>query len=125
MIISLKRDDSSFRKRHLLCLDALVDKPTLIQRAKVKPGSYAGELISNLHDEIFCYSLDLKSDYSNYYEVEYGKFYHYARRRLMFDDDIAQKLVDHLEKSAVILLFEPPYYFLEDEYGFEFLGRLL
>lgn len=125
MIISLKRDDSSFRKHYLLCLDALVDKSTFIQRAKVKPGSYAGDLIANLHDEIFFYSLDLKTDYSNYYEVEYGNFFHYARRRLLFDDDIAKKLVDYLERSAVILLFEPPYDFMDDEYGFEFLGRLL
>jgi len=125
MIIVVKQRESSFRKRYLLCLEALVDKATMMQKAKVKAGSYAGDLISNLHDEIFSYSLNLKHDYLSYYTDEYCEFFVYARKRFLFKKEVANALAEVFDKCAAILLFEPSYYFLEDEYGVDFLGRIL
>lgn len=125
MILQLGKDDSTFRKQYLLCLDALVDKATMLRRAKVQFGSYAGDLIADLHEDIFCYSLDLKHDYLTYYEIEYDSFFQYARRRFLFDIDVAKTIAERFDASAAIFLLEPSHYFLEDEYGTGFLEKLL
>ena len=96
MILVVNKSESSFSKRYLLCLETLVDKSTLMLRAKVKAGSYAGNLIANLHDEIFSYSLDLKHDYLSYYAVEYDEFFIYVRKRFLFNQEVARTLAESL-----------------------------
>lgn len=125
MILQLGQDESSFRKQYLLCLEWLVDKDAMLRKAKTRPGSYAGELMAELHEEVFCYSLDLKHDYLTYYQVEYGSFFQYLRKRFLFDVDVANPAAAQFDFSAAIFLFQPSYYFLEDEYGIGFLEKLL
>lgn len=125
MILQLGQDESTFRKQYLLCLERLVDKDAMLRRTKTRPGSYAAELVAELHEEIFCYSLDLKHDYLTYYQVEYGSFFQYLRKRFLFTVDVANSVAAYLDSSTSIFLFEPSYYFLEDEYGIGFLEKLL
>jgi hypothetical protein len=124
MIIALT-PDSLFRHKYLLCLRGPVDEAAFLRRAKVKSGTYAGDLIANLHDRIFHRSLELKSDYAKYYNVEYATFAEYSRRRFLFPADVVNGLSLQFPRTRLIIYLHPGYSFLEDDYGREFLEKLL
>ena len=91
MIVSLGRD-SSYRYSYLLCLRREIDKPAVLRRARVKPESYAGELIGGLHDAIFQCSLKLHNDFEGYYSAEYATFAAYLRKRYSFTPEVVDKV---------------------------------
>ena len=124
MIISVKDSDSNFRRSYLLCLNSGIDETALLRRAKLKTGTYAGDLIANLHDGIFRRSIELKSDYRKYYDVEYDTFAEYARRRFLFPLEIVKTLSAQFSQASLIIHYHPSFWFLEDSYGQDFLERL-
>lgn len=124
MILSLGRDSSS-RRSFLICLGTSIDEAALLLKAKVKLGTYAGELITNLYDEIFHRSLELKRDYADYYALEYGTFDEYVRKRFLFSSELVSTISSQFSQSNQIIYFQPSQYFLEDDYGLDFLKRLL
>lgn len=124
MILNLGRD-SFYRYSFLLCLPGDVSKSAFLQRAKVEANSYAGDLIAGLHDAIFRCSLELKRDFSEYYSLEYGTFIAYLRKRLRLSPEIVNRVEAEWSRSNKVIHFHPIYCFLEDEYGVEFLQRLL
>jgi hypothetical protein len=124
MILSLGRDSSS-RRSFVICLGTSIDEVTLLSKAKVKPGTYAGELIANLYDEIFHRSLELKRDYAEYYALEYGSFGEYIRKRFLFSPELVSNIGSQFLQSSQIIYFQPSQYFLEEDYGLDFLERLL
>jgi hypothetical protein len=77
-----------------------------------------------LHDGIFHRSIELRSDYAKYYAVEYVTFAEYVWKRFLFPLDIVSKVNSKLSSASLIIYFHPSYWFLEDEYGQEFLERL-
>src|SRR5438876_913249 len=116
MIVSLGRD--SYRgETYLLCLPTPVDQPTFLRRAKVKPETYAGELMADLHEGIFGRSLELKRDYDEYYATEYATFPEYLRKRFLFDPEVVRNVGAEFSRSRQIIHFYPSYCFLEDDYG--------
>ena len=123
MILSLSRD-SSFRRSFVVCLGSHIDEATFLLKAKVKAGTYAGELIANLYDEIFHRSLELKRDYADYYALEYCSFDEYVRKRFLFSAELVGTISSQFSQSTQIFYFQPSYYFLEDDYGLDFLERL-
>lgn len=125
MIITVRDPDSNFRRSYLLCLDSAIEEGALLRRAKVKAGTYAGDMIANLHDGIFRRSVELKSDYRKYYEVEYGTFAEYARKRFLFPLEAISILSAQFLQSGLIIHYRPGFWFLEDNYGQDFLERLL
>jgi hypothetical protein len=125
MIITVKSRDSTFRRSYLICLNSGIDETGLLRRAKVKAGTYAGDLVAKLHDGIFHRSLELKSDYQKYYEVEYDTFGEYARKRFLFPVEVVSTLNTQLSQFGLIIHYHPGPWFLEDEYGEDFLERLL
>jgi hypothetical protein len=124
MIITLGRD-SWYRYTYILCVDTVPDKKTFLDRAKVRPGSYAGELINGVYDAIFVCALDLKRDFTEYYSIEYSDFAEYLRKRQRIRGDVVPKISRQYEKVATIIQFQPRYDFLEDDYGIEFLQKLI
>jgi hypothetical protein len=125
MIITVSDPDSNFRRSYLLCLHSGIEKGTLLRRAKVKVGTYAGDLIANLHDGIFRCSIELKRDYGKYYEVEYGTFAGYVRKRFLFPHEVVNTLSEQCSQVGLIIHYRPSFWFLEDNYGQDFLERLL
>lgn len=125
MIITISDTDSNSRRSYLLCLHSRIEQGALLKRAKVKVGTYAGELIANLHDGIFRRSIELKRDYRRYYEIEYGTFAEYARKRFLFPLEIASILSAQFSQSRLIIHYRPGFWFLEDNYGQDFLEKLL
>ena len=114
------------RHSFVLCLPALVNRASFLRRAKVKPDSYAGELVANLHDSIFRQSLDLKRDYAEYYRLEYETFGDYLKTRFLFPPEIADSCSEQFQGSRVMIYFQPHFCFLEDfDYGCGFLRKLL
>ena len=124
MILSLGRDSSS-KRSILICLGTSIDEAEFLLKAKVKPGTYAGELIANLYDDIFHRSLELKRDYADYYSLEYGTFEKYVRKRFLFSPELTSTISSQFMQSSQIIYFQPYQYFLEDDYGLDFLERLL
>jgi hypothetical protein len=125
MIIMVHDPDSNFRRSYVLCLRSGIEKGVLLRRAKVKVGTYAGDLIANLHDGIFRRSIELKSDYRKYYEVEYDTFAAYARKRFLFPLEVVSTLSAQFSQSGLLIHYRPDFWFLEDNYGKDFLERLL
>jgi hypothetical protein len=124
MILTLNRD-SFHQQRFLICLSGSIDEATFLRRGKVKPGTYAGDLLANLHDTIFHRSLELKRDYERYYAIEYPTFAKYVRKRFLFPWEVVSTASAQFSRSRHIFYFRPGYYFLHDDYGQEFLEKLL
>ncbi len=97
----------------------------MVNRAQARPGSYAHDLIVELHADIFVRSLDLKADYLTYFAVEYATFADYLRRRERLVPSDVAVLAAAFDRSAAIIRFEPWHAFLREEYGLKFLTTLL
>lgn len=123
MIIPVKLD--SFHSSFIVCLDEMIEQNDFLERSRVVRDSYAGELLSALHDLLFHRSLELTADFVNYYQIEYDLFKDYLRKRLLIPRSVVEKLTPELERCRLMFLFAAPYYFLEEDYGVDLLQRLL
>lgn len=121
MIFTTDLNQSSY----IICLDGMTDKETLMKRAMVKPKTYAGDLIENIYDAIFRLSVELKRQYKQYYSIEYATFGDYSRKHLLFTQEMSNKLNDLYARCSYIYNFHSCYCFLEEEYGRDFLEKLL
>lgn len=97
----------------------------MLQRAKVSEGSYAFQLIDDLHAAIFLRSLDLKADYEMYFIKEYESLDSYLRRRARIPSAVVATLTRAIGEYTGMYHFRPVYDFLGDSYGLEFLTKLL
>jgi hypothetical protein len=128
VIITVNEPGSTFRRSYVLCLRSGIEEGTLLRRAKVQVGTYAGDLIANLHNGIFRRSIELKSDYRKYYEVEYVTFSEYVRKRFLFPLESVSSISAQFSQSDLIIHYHPGFWFLEDNednYGQDFLEKLL
>lgn len=125
MIFTLGRNPSSANNSYIICLNGVVDEATLLRRAMVKPATYAGDLLINLHDAIFCRSLELKREYEKYYAVEYATFTEFVRKRFLLSQEVVGKFSAEFARSSHVIYFNSCYCFLEEDYGREFLEKLL
>jgi hypothetical protein len=125
MILHLGYNRSSLNHSYLICLGAAVDEPAFMTRAKVKPGTYAGDLVANVYDAIFRRSLELKREYLEYYAVEYTTFSDFLHRRFMLKKEAIAKLSAEYSRCCQMIYFHSSYCFLEDDYGRDFLESLL
>lgn len=127
MIIPLKsqysQDDYIVCPRVPATVAELRDR--MLRRAKVTTGSYAYRLIDDLHAAIFVQSLDLKTDYEGYFAREYASFGEYLRRRARFRWAVVDRLIEAVKVSSGMYHFRATYAFLADDYGLEFLQRLV
>lgn len=128
MIISLY-SDSYGQNDYFICPRASLSiaelRARMLDRAKVNSGSYASGLIDCLYADIFIHSLDLKKDYTDFFEKEYEKFGEYLRKRMRFPREVVQELQVAFDISSAIYRFRPRFSFLNDEYGLEFLTTLI
>src|SRR5437868_2514244 len=124
MILNTKDESSSFRQTFLLCLTAPVSEATFLRRAKVRVGTYAGDLMAQLHGAIFKRSLELKSDYATYFAREYSTFGEYVSKLFRLSDDVVKEVERAYNVARLILHYEASLYFLEGDYGRDFLTKL-
>lgn len=124
MIIRLPRKPF-YGETYLVCLTAPVDLATFLRRAEVTPQSYAEELMTELHEQIFVRSLELKRDYSGYYTCEYPTFQDYLRKHVRFPPAAALEASDQSAAYGLMLQFHSSYCFLEEDSGIELLRTLL
>jgi len=125
MIFTIGRNPSSWDHSYIICLNGVVDEATLMRRAMVKPATYAGDLLMNLHDAIFRRSLELKREYAEYYAVEYATFAEFIRKRFLLTQEVVNKLNAEFTRCSHIIYFHSCYCFLEEDYGRAFLEKLL
>jgi hypothetical protein len=128
MIIPINTDEHSW-DGYIICLRAPMTvaeiQERMLQRAKASRGSYAYQLVDNLHAHIFVQSLDLKADYEAYFAREYETFSAYLCRREHFQMKVVTRLVAAFDMSIGMYYYEPRYTFLSGSYGIEFLTRLI
>lgn len=124
MIFTIGRNRSFSNQPYIICLNGAVNETTLLRRAMVKPATYAGDLLLNLYDAIFCRSIELKREYATYYAVEYATFGEFVRKRFLLSHELAGKLNEEFARCSQIIYFHSCYCFLEEDYGYEFLEKL-
>lgn len=111
--------------RYYLLLPRSIGREEFLAKAKVTEGSYAGRLVDRLYRHIFERSCEIKRDFQLYYQIEYGSFDRYLRRRLLLTKDEAALVAQGFEKAALIIEYKPTYYFLRDDTGRAVLEGLL
>jgi hypothetical protein len=124
MIITVS-DDRSFREEYILPIRQVPTEALFLQRSRVREDSYAGSLMSKLYHRLFDISLELKRDYSTYYEVEYATFEQYLRKRHLLSKSDATELSAQYARTAAIIRFGRLYIFMEEGAGTELLSKLL
>jgi hypothetical protein len=124
MIVTV-HDDRRFQDEYILPLRRVPTETQFLDRAKVLPNSYAGRLISKLYHRLFSTSLELKRDYSTFYEVEYATFEKYLRKRHLLNKEDARELNARYAKAAAIIRFGRLYTFMEEGAGADLLEQLL
>lgn len=113
------------KQAFLICRRAPIDEGTFLRRGGVKPNTYAGEILSSLYDGIFRRSLRLDEDYRKYYSLEYATFGEYLRKRLVPYGTRVDDVVGQFDLGNQILYFCAGYCFIDEEYGVDFLRKLL
>ncbi|WP_408914232.1 hypothetical protein [Brucella pseudogrignonensis] len=58
-------------------LPAIPSQSEFFEMMSVKPGGLAAQLLQDVYEVLFIYSLDLKGEYRRYYSVEYDQFSDY------------------------------------------------
>jgi len=124
MIITVY-DDRRFRDEYILPIRHVPTEVQFLHRARVRQDSYAGRLMSELYHRLFDISLELKRDYSTYYEVEYATFAQYLRKRHLLSKSEATELSARYARAAAIIRFGRLYTFMEEGVGTELLSKLL
>jgi len=117
--------DSHNSTHFIISVADIVSEIVFLKRAAARPNSYAWRLASRIYKDIFVESLDLKRDFDLYYEVEYGDFGEYLRKRQLLLRDEAADIAMAYGKSAAIFLYKRPYSFLESSPGEALLKKLL
>jgi len=113
------------RDEYIISLESTVPESVCLQRAGVRPGSYAASLVSRWYEQIFIDSLNLKDDFDRFYKIEYSNFAVYLHKRHLFScDDIAQIEKEYL-RSKVIIHYTQPASFFEDGIGEDLLQAIL
>jgi hypothetical protein len=118
-------DERRFREEYILPIRIVPTESDFLQKAHVRPLSYAGRLVSKLYSRLFRISLELKRDYTTYYQTEYGNFESYLRKRHLLSRDDAAALSARYDRVAAIVRFGRLYSFMEEGAGEELLNKLL
>lgn len=119
------QDERRFREEYILPVRHVPSELEFLRRARVRPQSYAGRLISHLHWRLFHISLELKRDYMSYYQVEYSSFEQYLRKRHLLNAPDAAELSARYDKARAIIRFGRLYTFMEEGVGEKLLSKLL
>jgi hypothetical protein len=117
--------DSHNFTTYIISVPTLVSESVFLQRAAVRPNSYAWKLATRVYRDIFIKSLNLKRDYDLYYKVEYPDFSKYLRSRHLLHRDEAEDIARAYGKSAAMFRYEYPLSFVESDPGETLLKTLL
>ncbi len=89
----LEIEDDSYYRKYLLSFDYRLTRDNFLKNAKVKQGSFAEEIALKLYKSTVENSLNLNYDYAKFYRDEFDSFEIYLGRKLLFDDDIIEKII--------------------------------
>jgi|SRR5450631_3759759 len=117
--------DSHNWTTYIISVPALVSESVFLQRAAVRPNSYAWKLATRVYRDIFIRSLNLKRDYDLYYKVEYADFGKYLRARHLLRREEAADIANAYEKAAAVFRYKYPLSFVESGPGETLLKKLL
>jgi hypothetical protein len=117
--------DSHNSTDYIISVPNLVSESAFLQRAAVRPNSYAWRLAIRVYRDIFIKSLDIKRDYDLYYKVEYPEFSKYLRSRHLLRRDETEDIARVYGTSAAMFRYKHPLSFVESGYGETLLKTLL
>lgn len=110
---------------YLLLIHQQPTKAGFLKRARVKPGTYADELMINIYDGIFHYSRELKREYQKYYAVEYPRFSEFVENFGLIPSNLFVQADHYYSCCSRIIHYHPHQWFLFGEEGLRLLARLL
>jgi len=70
--------------------------------AKVKKGSYAGDLVDRIHRCLFVNTKDLVGEYEKYYKIEYSDFSMFLFWKYRIDLELAKDLGTSINKKTFV-----------------------
>jgi hypothetical protein len=118
-------DERTQREEYIIAVHHVPTEEEFLRRARVRPDSYAGRLMSKLFARLFSISLELKRDYATYYQTEYQTFALYLRKRHLLSLQDAQQLETRHQHASAIIHFGRLYTFMEEGMGADLLEKLL
>jgi len=98
-------------------------RAAFLKRARVKPGTYAEELMGDIYDDVFRHCCELRREYQRYYAVEYSHFSAFLACFGHLPKEICDRADSHSFHYTHIIPYHPPG-FLQDEDGLNLLARL-
>ena len=98
----------------LICTNEMVSQADIEERAGVRSGTYAADLVNRLHRQIFEKSINLKGDYLTYFKPEYKSFKRFLQVRFDFSDEVVQE-ADALFSDYQYIFCMSLFSFFEDE----------
>lgn len=108
----------------LVFLKSQPTREQFLRRAGVRQNTYAAELISDLYDDIFVHSKNLREEYLKYYKIEYPKFSKFADAFSSVPESVMPRIDSYFQSYGFITHFRVPGY-LEDESGANKIAHLL
>lgn len=116
--------DGTYNPEFIIFADSIKDKEQFLEDAKLAEGSYAAKIFGGVYDNITKYSIDLKDEYSKYYQVEYSDFETFLRKKHHFSRELISELKDGFDSNMVIY-FEKSISLLSGDNGLEIINELL
>lgn len=114
------------REAYVVALrNPIITERTFLKRAGVRPGSYAGQLMHGIYESVFHGSLDFKSDFDRYYQIEYESFGAYLRKRHLLDPADIKEIEREYPSARVILCWRRAPSLLEEGVGEKLLRQIL
>lgn len=110
---------------YLIGLNTFPCREEFMARCGVAEGTYAGRIALRIFFTLTRYTLDLKREYSLYYEPEYATFSEFVIVNHGVPEDLAQTLNQYYQDFEMVLDFEPYQGILHGEEGTALLHKLL
>lgn len=109
---------------YVLFFKAPPTKAEFLRHTLARPGTYAAELMGDLHDDIFVHSVELRREYQRYYAKEYTKFsdftanFHYLPKGMQSKADL------YFARYQVIIPYSCYGWIYQDEDGLRLLAKV-
>lgn len=109
---------------YLLFFKAAPTRDAFLKHARARPGTYAAELMGDLHDEVFRHCVELRREYKQYYALEYPQFSDFTANFCYFPTKLQSKADIYFTRYQAIIPFYSRGWIYEDKEGLSLLAKV-
>lgn len=95
-----------------------------LRYTRVRANTYAEEMMQELYDDIFSYSVELRYKYCTYYSIEYPRFSQFVDSFSPVSDSILSKIDGYFGRFDLIIHYRGTPEYLRGEDGIQLLSKL-